>query len=231
MDFERLDGRRKYMKKPLILVVITLVLSIFYGCANRNTSYMNQNQSINQGTTQGTRTNYEINSVNKSKIQYKDGIYTAEGIDNINGNQAATVVVKGGRITDITLISIDQQGNEISSNTLNGNASVGKAAGTESNTANTPGNTTGNAGYITGDYSFQNIGGDAGGMIGGTVDGVSGRTNTGTISSVSNYDSIRKQIASSMVRQQTSEVALYESDSSITQNWKLAVRRALEKAR
>jgi hypothetical protein len=236
------------MKKIAALVMSVVVISSLSGCANRY-QYRGVNPGVNQGTAQGTRTGYGINNRGTTQGAYRDGIYTGEGNKVTNGNQTATVVISGGRITDITLRTVDAQGIE-NTGTSTGTGNTANTPGT--GFYGTPGSTTGganggmagditgtprgNTGYVTGDYSFQNIGGDAGGMIGGTVDGTTEKGNTGnamggTAAGSSNYDRIRKQISTSMINQQTSEVALNENDNSVSRNWKLAVRRALDKAR
>lgn len=242
------------MKKVATLVITALVVSSLSGCTNRNTSYRNRNdinRGTNQGTTQGTRTGYGTNNTGTSQGMYKDGIYTGEGDKGANGNQTATVVISGGRITDITLRTVDAQGRDTA-----GNAAQGRAAGIGGDTTTTPGsryfNTPGitaggaevgmgsetaveprgNTGYATEDSSFQNNGGGAGGTIGGTVDGTSGRANTGTAAGTNgSYDRIRTQISRNMINQQTADIALNENDTSEGRNWKVAVRRALDKAR
>lgn len=47
-----------------------------------------------------------------SEEGYKDGIYTEEGEIWKYGNENATVVISGGRITDITLRKLDSSGRE-----------------------------------------------------------------------------------------------------------------------
>jgi uncharacterized protein with FMN-binding domain len=243
------------MKKIATLVITALVVSSISGCANRNTDYGNQNnmnRGTNQGTAQGTRTGYGTNNVGTTQGAYKDGIYTGEGERGANGNQTATVVISGGRITDITLRTVDAQGRDAAGTGTVGRATgmareVGDTAGTPgSRYFNTPGITAGgvgadtaeaprgNTGYVTGDYSFQNIGGDAGGMIGGTVDGASGTGNTGWATGGTgngSFERERTQLARRIIDQQTADIALNENDTSEARNWKLAVRRALDKAR
>jgi hypothetical protein len=285
------------MKKIAALVMSALVIGSLSGCANRNAANRGQyygvnrgtNQGTTQGTTQGTRTGYGTTNMGTTQGAYRDGIYTGEGDRTGNTNQAATVVISGGRITDITLRTLDAQGRDIGTGTGTGYTN------NAGNTANAPGTRfygtpgvttgganggmsgytgapTGNTGYTTGDYSFQSIGGDAGPMMGGTVDGTTrsgnpgwttGRTGTGNIGWASgrvgtgygtdtgmgtgntgwttggagtttgnaNYDAVRRQIATAMINQQTADIALSGNDTSEARNWKLAVRRALDKAR
>jgi uncharacterized protein with FMN-binding domain len=255
------------MKKIATLVITALVVSSISGCANRNTGYGNQNnmnRGINQGTTQGTRTGYGTTNMGTTQGVYRDGIYTGEGDRGGSGNQTATVVISGGRITDITLRTVDAQGRDISGTAAQGRTTA--IIGNTDNTTgapgaryfNTPGITAGgaavgmgagtitsprgNTGYANGDYSFQNIGGDAGGMMGGIPDGTSGRTNTGwttggtgtgtgTSGVTGSFDRERTVLARRMIDQQSADVALNEIDTSEARNWKLAVRRALDKAR
>ena len=253
------------MKKIAALVISVLIVGSLSGCTNRNTGYRNQSNGMNPGINQGTRTGYGINNRGTIQGAYRDGIYTGEGDKGANGNQTATVVISGSRITDITLRTVDAQGKETSGNigaaTGIGNTTgtgaatgVGNTTGTGAatgmgnttgtgNTTNTPGtgfsgtpgattgganggmagNMTGtprgNTGYVSGDNGSQNMDGNVGGIM--------GRTTTGT----SSYDSVRRQIATSMINQQTSEITLNGNDDTISRNWKIAVRRALDKAR
>ncbi len=239
------------MKKIAALVMTALLVSSISGCTNRNTGYRNQsydtNRGINQGTTQGTRTGYGTTNMGITQGTYRDGIYTAEGTRSGNTNQAATVVISGGRITDITLRTIDAQGRDINTNT-----GTGTTTGT-GNTANapgtgfygTPGATTGGAnGGMSGNAvgaprgNTGNINGDNGTMSNGIVDGTAGGVNqgwttggTGTTAGMGNTDRIRREIATAMINQQTADVALNGNDTREARNWKLAVRRALDKSR
>jgi hypothetical protein len=248
-----LTGGGILMKKIATLVMTALIVSSLSGCTYRNTSYRNPNNGIyngaNQGTAQGTRTGYGITNQGTTQGIYRDGIYTGQGDRGANGNQTATVTISGGRIRNIVLgtdttgttTGITGRTTAIPGGTTGTNGTTGGAiAG--GNAGNMTGRQRGNDGYITGDYSFQGIGGDAGGMMGGTVDGTgtAGGANTGWTTGgtgttggvgTTNNDTIKTQLANAMISQQTSEVSLGASDNSTTWNWKLAVRRALNNAR
>jgi uncharacterized protein with FMN-binding domain len=343
------------MKKIASLVVAALVVSSMSGCARYNNQ---RGANYNQGTAQGTRTGYGTGTTQGTNFQYRDGVYTGEGNRSGSGNQTATVEIRGGRISNITLRTVDLQGRETGSI---GNATGyttgavdGKNSGNNlSNTTIMPGsrsygttgttganNVTGtrtgtNTGYGTG-TSYGNTGTAAGGygynanstgygtatgygtydtnggfgsgmmgyfdgnnqgtngngstlypngvtgtglganmgrasgtagiganglnngatnngsttMFGGTTTrtqmgttagnsttgynnttGTNMGTTTGNTTYSSEFERIRRDLVSAMLARQTYDVPLNQDNNGIGENWKLAVRRALDKAR
>ncbi|MBL4935716.1 hypothetical protein JK636_08090 [Clostridium sp. YIM B02515] len=219
------------------------------------------NRVMHPGTTQGTRTGYETTNQGRTQGTYRDGVYTGTGNPGSNGNQIATVTISGGKIIDVALRSVDTQGKELGNNTVPPGTTIGKITGnTASTTADTPGTrnagtpgvTTGgmaggmagditgtprgNTNYAAGDYSYQGYGGNSGPMPGSMPNGISGRTNTGTTTggtttNFGNYDQMKREIASSVINNQTYDINLGRNNTDMGQNWKLAVRRALEQAK
>lgn len=265
------------MKKVTSLVMTALLISTLSACTNRNTAMRNDyNRVTHPGTTQGTRTGYETTNPGRTQGTYRDGVYSATGDKGPNGNQIATVTIYGGRITDVSLRSVDAQGKEFGTNVATPGTTIGRITGNTGTTtadtpgtrnAGTPGATTGgmaggmagditgtprgNTNFASGDYSFQGYGGNTGPMPGSMPNGVTGTTNTGTATGMTgsgnsgtmngstggtttnfgSYDQMRREIASAVITNQTYDVNLGRNNTDIGQNWKLAIRRALEKAR
>lgn len=167
------------MKKVAVLVMSALIVSSLSGCTNRNTGYRNQNygmnRGINQGTTQGIRTGYGIGNMGTTQGAYRDGIYTGNGDRRGSYNQTATVYISGGRITDITLRTVDAQGRDVLGTTRAGTTTgttTGITTGGTGTTAITPGTRFyGTPGVTTG-------GANAG--MSGNITGTP-RGNTGTL--------------------------------------------------
>lgn len=253
------------MKKIISIVIAAVVVCSLSACANRNAAI--GNGTTNKGITQGTRTEYGIdyrgtrtgyNTGNNGTTQgvnttYRDGIYTGQGNTPGNTNQVATVTVSGGRITDITLRTLDNQGREVTQDTT----SVGRTANNMKNgtgftgiTGNTNNNTAGNIGNaarnITSDLGntaknvgrdigsgIRNMGNDVGitnGTNNGTVTGRNTGTTTGTNNAFSGYERTRRELASRMLTSQTYNVYIDDLDVLLASNWRLAVKNALSKA-
>ncbi|MCM0649860.1 hypothetical protein NBE98_15950 [Clostridium swellfunianum] len=230
------------MKKVAAIVMSVLVVSSVSGCANRTTGYRNRNtgmyQGTNQGTTQGTRTGYGTNNIGTTQGMYRDGIYTGQGDKGANGNQTATVVISGGRITDVTLRTVDAQGRDLSGNIAPGRTTgmVGSTDNTAGNPGakyyNTPGITTGGADAGMSSDLVGSPRGNTGYDATQNNIGMTGRTaGYGNAGTAGTYDRERTELARRIIDQQTADVALNEFDTSEGRNWKLAVRRALDKAR
>jgi uncharacterized protein with FMN-binding domain len=152
---------------------------------NRRTA---QNYTINQGTNVGYNTNIGTPSEN-----YRDGAYTGYGNMTPTGNQAATVYIKGGRITNVTLDFTDTRGHKIY--TFGG--------------ANA--NTMISNGLITGTGNQTDNRTSAVGLIGVTAD--------------------RVNLANAIIQNQTYNVSISGNNTILINNWKLAVRRALDQAK
>lgn len=106
--------------------------------------------------------------------KYKDGEYRGEGNPWEYGAEDATVVIKDGKITDITLRRLDKEGNEVNYNDWTGEEKNGK--------------------------TYPNL------------------------------KQYRMDLAKEMVDKQTYEVDSISGATVSSDNWKMAVKRALEKA-
>lgn len=171
------------MKKITSLVAAALVTCSLSACGNRNTTYRTP------GTNQGG-TNIGMNQGNYNAgvntTAYRDGVYLGEGNRSSMGNQAAIVTVRGGRITDVVLKTIDAQGKETSytgggngTGTNLGGTTTGTTGGTNVGTnngvSNGGGTTTGsNTGW--GNVTGGTVGGNP---VGGSNAGTTGRTPAG----------------------------------------------------
>ncbi|MBZ4644619.1 MAG: hypothetical protein JG777_108 [Clostridia bacterium] len=105
---------------------------------------------------------------------YKDGTYTADGDKWQYGNENATVVIKDGKMTDITLRRLDIEGKEVNYDEWAGQEVDGKKR--------------------------------------------------------PNLKQFRKDLASKMLEKQTYEVDSISGATVSSNNWKLAVQRALKAA-
>lgn len=120
--------------------------------------------------------------------------------------------------------------------------------------ASTPSSPRGNTGYdaTNNNINVQGPRGTVDGTVGGTVDGrintpyggtntgttaggITNGTNTGTtiggITTNGDNDTVRRQLTDAMIRQQTYNVNLGGNDTATVANYKLAVKRALDKAK
>jgi uncharacterized protein with FMN-binding domain len=171
------------MKRVMSLVIaasVTLSLSACraggVGTRNNNNNANNGGTATNQGNTGRLRnTSYNNNNNAKVNVNYKDGTYTGYS----DGNESATVVVRNGRIVNIDLNRVGQQGTDIG-------RTINKAAGTEVNAINI----------------------------------------------------VKTSLITAMIQNQDSEVNIkYNNNNNdintrnAVDNWKLAVRRALDQAR
>lgn len=199
------------MNRTASAIASILILSSLVGCGNRNAALGNRsiNQSINQGTKQGNYT-----------TALRDGVYLGAGDRTSSGNQAAIVTVKGGKITDVVLKSIDVQGREIISGRTAGGTTGGTTSGAIGGTAG--GNMNGTQGGTSNGNANRNV------APGGTTSG-----STGGGSTAATVDQIRRDLASAMVQKQSYDVSVGGANmaSSTVNNWILAARRAIESAK
>lgn len=143
------------MKKITSLVTAALVICSFSACANRNTAMRNQNGVTNQGTTRGTRTGYNMGTTQST---YKDGTYTGQGNNGANGIQTATVVISGGRITDITLNTANANNTNNAANNTNLGRTMNNVKNDINNTTDNVGNTVGLGNNTTTGRAINNAG-------------------------------------------------------------------------
>lgn len=187
------------MKRVMSLVIaasVTLSLSACraggVGTRNNNNNANNGGTAANQGNTVRLRnTSYNNNNNAKVNVNYKDGTYTGYS----DGNESATVVVRNGRIVNIDLNRVVQQG----------------TGGTEGD------------GTITGP--------NAGTGVGRTINNAAG-------TAVNAINIVKTNLITAMIQNQDSEVNIkYNNNNNdintrtAVDNWKLAVRRALDQAR
>lgn len=188
------------MKKVASIVATALITCSLSACGNRNAAYRTP------GTTQGG-TNININQP-IGTAAFKDGVYLGEGNKTSQENHAAIVTVRNGRISNVVLKTLDNQGKEIITRS---------SSGFSTNT--TQGGTTGT------------------GITRGTTPGVnpSGAPTTGSTNGISNNatlthsERVRQDLANAIVSQQTYNVTINNvgNDTFAVDNWKLAVNRAL----
>jgi uncharacterized protein with FMN-binding domain len=212
------------MKKVLSLVMAGLVSLSLSACAIGNNREDNGNRARNNTGTDVRRLTQQNN--NNVNVIYRDGVYTGYGNAHANGNEMATVTIRNGRITDIDLDRTNQQGgtnNTTGTRTGNRNAANNQGGTTntefESGYGLTPGTVAG-AGEGTGIGRNNTTGTGNGGTIGGAAgDALNG---------------VRTRLITDMIQYQRSDVTVENTDSNLVNtvnNWKLAVRRALDQAR
>ena len=200
------------MKKVLSLVMAGLVSLSLSACAMGNNREDNGNRARNNTGTDVRRLTQQNN--NKVNVIYRDGVYTGYGNAQANGNEMATVTIRNGRITDIDLDRTNQQsGTNNTTGTRTGNRNV----------ANNQGRTTNN--------EFES---DEGTGIG--RNNTTGTGNGGTIGGAAGdaLNGVRTRLITAMIQNQRSDVTVENTDSNLVNtvnNWKLAVRRALDQAR
>lgn len=242
------------MKKIVSLVTTAAILcTLTTGCANRTTSYRN---GVNKGTTVG-QNGVPSNKGTATGVTYTDGVYTANGDQTATGMQSATVYITKGKITDINLKSVDPQGRDMVYNVLPNNTTGGTNMGTGGTAGGTTNGTSGRitggnvgtgTGAVTGGAAGAAIGGATGGpagAAGAAVGGAAGSAasgstsgtttnNTGTAAATGTSTTLaqaRKDLTNAMIQQQTWNVNIKTNvDPTIINNWKLAVRRAIDKA-
>lgn len=122
------------MKKLLSLAIAFAVTLPLSACAARNNGINNRN-GVTDNTRIGTRRLSNITENNMAG-SYRDGVYTGYGNAHRNGNERAIVQIRNGRIVDIDLASVNQQGtiNNVTGNRVNtGNGTI---TGNRMNTGN-----------------------------------------------------------------------------------------------
>lgn len=241
------------MKKVASIVAAALITCSLTACGNRNTSFRNSginqggaNIGLNQGSNPGVTTTY------------RDGVYIGEGNKTTTGSQAAVVTITGGRISNVVLKTLDAKGKEINTNNRISTGNAGTAIGSNmgGTTNGTPGETTqgtndsmngGTVGGAKGGATSGAIDGTGGGRANGTASGnmvtggttggaTDGTTINGTTAggnTVNNYERVRRDLASAIVQNQTTNVTIGDvgNEKNAVDNWKLAVNRALHRAK
>lgn len=89
------------MKKFFITILICMQLFLLVNC--QGSSLNNSSAYAKKGSNQGI-----VNAV-----FYKDGVYTGEGDVKSYGNDAASITITKGRISEVTYKRLDTSGNEL----------------------------------------------------------------------------------------------------------------------
>lgn len=175
------------MKKVASLVAAALITCSLSACGNRNTAYYRNNNQPPLNSSQDIRNNNagtNIGSNVNTTSMYKDGVYLGSGNNRgATGNEAAIVTIRGGRIVDVALKSMDAQGRDIThySGTANNTGTVGGNTSVRSGVNN--GGTVGGNTITRSDVNNGSLGytgettGSAMGGTGTTGTGVRGNAN------------------------------------------------------
>ncbi len=161
------------MKKLSLIMLLVLSMTLI-GCTTTDKDKDNTgNDTENNGTDTGDKDTGDTTTDDMSK--WKDGSYTGEGDPWDYGSEDSTVVVKDGRMTEITLRRYDSEGAEV-------------------------------------DYAL---------WTGQEVDGK-------TYPDLKQY---REDMANKMIDAQSTEVDSIAGATISCDNWKVATKRALDKAK
>lgn len=268
------------MKKILSLTIAFTAALSLSACAVGNNRINDRNRVGYGGIGTRRLSQYDISNIN---VNYRDGVYTGYGNNHRNGNESAVVEIRNGRIANINLDNVSQQGaanittrtggtttttpgTRIDNQRVTGNSNALRntpGTTTDDMTGNTTGDRTGDVtgnivtnppasvprdttGNLTGTTITnpqanipRNITGNITGNgrtnisgIGGTMGsniGINTGTNIGTT-----LDVVKTRLVNMMIQRQSYDVNITNNDASLTgtiNNWKLAVRRALDQAR
>lgn len=189
------------MKKAGIFILLLISVSSFSACYGRT----NNKSSAGNNTSihQGTSQGYNINQ-GSPKAAYRDGTYTGYGDMTSTGNHFAAVFVSGGRITSLTLGYTDLKGSKVVSpdgDNIVPNTRI-------NNSGSQYGGTTGNGNTSAG----MPNGISSGGRVPGAAD-------------------LRADLTNAIIQNQTYDVNIPGGNTKDVNNWKLAVKRALDKSR
>jgi uncharacterized protein with FMN-binding domain len=231
------------MKKISHLVLALAVALSLSACATGNNSGNNRTGVRNNNGTDVRR----LTQQNTNNITYRDGVYTGYGDANGGGNQMATVTVRNGRIADIDLTTVGNQAgpNNATGTGRNNQTGTGNRMGTGANNGTTTPGTTGGGvagpdypltpGGTTDNTTDTDLGNRTGTNTGnGTDTGLGNRTGITGGNVVDAANAVRTRLVNAMIRDQRYDVTIDNNDTAYTSqinNWKLAVRRALDQAR
>lgn len=232
------------MKKVVSLLAAATVTFSLSACMARNPGNVgmdDRNNGVNNGVAnQGgiAGQNMSANDFGNAGRNYKDGVYTGVGEPHDKGNERATVTVRNGRIVDIALVSLDTYGEVKDDNVADnmGNTAGNNGTNRTLDTGRNPSiNDTniGNAGAITdtGDNRALN----------NATEGNPNRVDAGNIGASRDINNalgntmgqIRTNLTNAIIQGQNHDVNIGNNDANMAtpiNNWKLAVRRALDQA-
>ncbi|WML34872.1 hypothetical protein [Clostridium sp. OS1-26] len=192
------------MKKVVSIIATALITCSLSACGNKNTA------NRTPGTTQGG-TNINLTQP-IGAAAFKDGVYLGEGNKTSQENHAAIVTVWNGKINNVVLKTLDNQGKEITTR-----------SSYNFSTAGTNTTTTGRS-TVTGTTNVTTSGVSPSGAP--TTGSKNGIPNNATLT---HSERVRQDLANAIVSQQTYNVTINNvgNDTFAVDNWKLAVSRAL----
>jgi uncharacterized protein with FMN-binding domain len=206
------------MKKILSTIIVLSIIISFVGCSNKNSTLDgNRGSSINESPSN----NGNVGRISSANTPYKDGTYNAMGDTRPNGNETATVVIKDGNISNVTLGSIDKNGNRIVYN--NGSGAGNNVPGID----DALGGSNRNNGYNTGhNTTSDNVRSTP------NSDTINKNNNTLTTTPSISLDQLRIDLANAIVQYQTTNITVNTNNEYdvVLNNWRLAVRRALDQS-
>ncbi|GLC31482.1 hypothetical protein [Clostridium omnivorum] len=243
-----------------IVTTAAILCTLTAGCANRTTSYrdgVNKGSTVGQngvpshrGTATGTGATYA------DGVYTANGDQTATGMQSatvyITKGKITDINLKS-----VDPQGRDMVYNVVPNNTTGGTnmGTGGTAGGTTDGTSGriTGGNVGTGTGAVTGGAAGAAIGGATGGPAGAAVGGATGAAvggatgsavgnstsgtttnNTGTAAGTGTSTTLaqaRKDLTNAMIQKQTWDVNIKTNvDPTIINNWKLAVKRAIDKA-
>lgn len=206
------------MKKIMeTLIVFSMVLSTV-ACSTKNSTV---DETKNNSTNQSSSNKGNIGKISSANTPYKDGTYNGLGDKRPNGNETATVVIKDGRIYNVTLGSLDKNDNRIVYN--NGSGAGNNVSGMD----DALGSSNRNIGYNTGHNTASD-------NIKGNPNSETNNINNNTLTTTpsASLDQLRIDLANAIVQYQTTNITVNTNKEydEVMNNWRLAVRRALDQS-
>lgn len=206
------------MKKILCTIIVLSMIISTAACSNR-TSTLDENRR--GSTNERPLNNGNVGRISSANTPYKDGTYNAMGDRRPNGNETATVVIKDGNISNVTLGSLDKNGSRIVYN--NGSGAGNNVSGMD----DTLGISNRNIGYNTGhNTTSDNV------RSAPNSDTINKNNNTLTTTPSISLDQLRIDLANAIVQYQTTNITVNTNSEYdvVVNNWRLAVRRALDQS-
>lgn len=205
------------MKKIMaILIVFSMVISTA-ACSTKNSTVDETKNSTNQGSLNKRN----VGSISSANTPYKDGTYNGLGDKRTNGNETATVVIRNGIIYNVTLGSLDKNGNKIIYN--NGSGAGNNVSGMD----DALGSSNRNIGYNTGHNTTSD-------NIKSNPNSETSNINNNTLTTTPSVtlDQLRIDLANAIVQYQTTNITVNTNKEydEVMNNWRLAVRRALDQS-